>query len=213
MNLEDFERRGDKDHARFVTQVHDVSGDEAYELTLAAPEVLIREVLADATIELTIDSARTQDTLVREAEELRAEHRRAMWTVAGLEKITDLLKPPPPPPQPENSVLAAVRPVGGEGTPFSVSISAFAVPAGASFFFFGSWVFGTFGSVLPRSGDQDLFLHLFGATGPVVSASALPLTLLDAVWFVIPPPFPFVPVFRIFGFTTGICGSFRAVGA
>jgi hypothetical protein len=72
MNLEDFERRGGKDHARFVAQVRDVSGDETYELT--------------------IDSARTQDTLVREAEELRAEHRRAMWTVAGLEKVTDLLK-------------------------------------------------------------------------------------------------------------------------
>ena len=79
MNLEDFERRGGKDHARFVTQVR-VSGDEAYELTLAAPEALIRRVLADATIELTIDSARTQDTLVREAEDLRAEPRRAMWT-------------------------------------------------------------------------------------------------------------------------------------
>ena len=92
MNLEDFERRGGKDHARFVTQVRDVSGDEAYELTLAAPEALIRRILADATIELTIDSARTQDTLVREAEDLRAEHRRAMWTVAGLEKVTDLLK-------------------------------------------------------------------------------------------------------------------------
>ena len=105
MNLEDFERRGGKDHARFVTQVRDVSGDEAYELTL------------------------------------------------------------------------------------------------------------TFGSVLPRSGDQDLFLHLFGATGPVVSASALPLTLLDAVSFVLPPPFPFVPVFRIFGFTTGVCGNFTAFGA
>src|SRR5690242_2884780 len=72
MNLEDFERRGGKDHARFVTQVRDVSGDEAYGLT--------------------IDSARTQDTLVREAEELRAEHPRAMWTVAGLEKVADLLK-------------------------------------------------------------------------------------------------------------------------
>jgi hypothetical protein len=94
-----------------------------------------------------------------------------------------------------------------------VSISTFAVPAGASFFFFGSWVFGTFGSVLPRSGDQDLFLHLVGATGPVVSASALPLTLLDAVSLVLPPPFPFVPVFRIFGFTTGVCGNFTAFGA
>ena len=76
-----------------------------------------------------------------------------------------------------------------------------------------TWVFGTFGSVLPRSGDQDLFLHLFGATGPVVSASALPLTLLDAVSFALPPPFPFVPVFQIFGFTTGVCGNFTTFDA
>jgi len=48
---------------------------------------------------------------------------------------------------------------------------------------------------------------------PVVSASALPLTLLDAVSFALPPPFPFVPVFRIFGFTTGVCGNFTAFGA
>ena len=93
-----------------------------------------------------------------------------------------------------------------------MSISTFAVPAGARFFFFGSWVFGTFGSVLPRSGEQDLFLHLFGATGPV-APSALPLTLLDVVSFALPPPFPFVPVFQIFGFTTGVCGNFTAFGA
>jgi hypothetical protein len=51
------------------------------------------------------------------------------------------------------------------------------------------------------------------ALGPVVSASALPLTLLDAVSFALPPPFPFVPVFQIFGFTTGVCGNFTAFGA
>ena len=34
------------------------------------------EVLADATIEITIDSAQTQDTLVRQTEEPRTEHRR-----------------------------------------------------------------------------------------------------------------------------------------
>ena len=40
MNLEDFERRGDKDHGRFVTQVTDVSSHELFELALAAPEAL-----------------------------------------------------------------------------------------------------------------------------------------------------------------------------
>jgi len=213
MKLEDFERRGDKGHARFVTQVRDVSGDELFELTLAAPEALLRKVLADATIELTIDSARTQESLGRETEKLRAEHRKAMWKVAGLEQVDDLLKPPPPRSRPEKSVFAAVRPVRGEGTPFAMSISTFGVPAGVSLFFFGSWVFGTFGSVLPTSGDQDLFLRLFGATGPVVSASVLPLTLPDAVGFGLPPPFPFFPVFQIFGFATGVCRNFSAFGA
>jgi hypothetical protein len=105
MNLEDFERQGVKDRARFVTQVRDVSGDEVYELTLAAPEVLIRRVLADATIELTIDSARTQDTLVRDAED-SGRAPQAMWTVAGLEKVTDL---PPPPPSPSPRTACSRR--------------------------------------------------------------------------------------------------------
>jgi hypothetical protein len=212
MNLDDFERRGDRGRPRFVTTVRDVSGDEVFELTLAAPESLIREVLAAATIELTIDSARTQEMLIGETAQLRAEHREAIWRVAGLEESDNLLKPPPPWPVPEDCVLAAIRPVHGEGTPFSLSISGFRVPSGVSFFFTGSWVFNTFASVQPSSGDQDLFLHLFAATGPVVSASLLPGVLLDVVAFAFPPPLPFLPVFQVFGFTTGTCANFTAIG-
>jgi hypothetical protein len=212
MNLEDFERRGDSGRPRFVTTVRDVGGDEVFELTLTAPEALIREVLAEATIELTIDSARTQETLVRETDHLRAEHREAMWRVAGLEETEDLLKPQPPWPRPEDSVLAALRPVHGEGTPFSLSISNFGVARGRRIFFTGSWVFNTFASVRPSSGDQDLFLHLFAATGPVLSASILPGVLLDVVSFAVPPPFPFLPVFEVLGFITGTCANFTAFG-
>jgi hypothetical protein len=79
-----------------------------------------------------------------------------------------------------------------------------------SFFFFGSFVVLTFGSLVPTSGDQDLFLHLFTPAGPVVSASVFPFTLPDLVTFSI--PFPFVPVFRVFGFATGVCANFGAVG-
>ena len=52
-----------------------------------------------------------------------------------------------------------------------MTVSSFTVPAGASFFFFGSFVGFTVGAVLPLTGDQDLLLHLFTPTGPVVSRS------------------------------------------
>lgn len=148
---------------------------------------------------------------MRELDARQAERRKAMWSIARLEKIDDLFKPEPAPPQRRKSVLAAVRPVGGEGTPFAFSVSTFAVPSGVSFFFFGSFVGFTFGSVAPATGDQDLFLHLFAPAGPVVSASVFPFTIPDLVSFAI--PFPFVPVFQVFGFATGVCSTFTALGA
>jgi hypothetical protein len=212
MKLDDLERRGDKNHRRFVTHVQDVSGDEKFELTIAGPDALVRDVLADATIELTIDSAQSQDELARALEERHPQQRKAMWSLAGLDDVDSLFKPEPPRPQRETSVLAAVRPVGGEGTPFAFSFSTFAVPGGTSVFFFGSFVGFTFGSLLPASGDQDLFLHLFATTGPVVSASVFPFTSPDVVSFALPFPFFFVPVFQVFGFATGVCSSFSAFG-
>jgi hypothetical protein len=113
MKLDDFEQRGDNGHPRFVTQVQDVSGDEKFELTLAGPEALVRQVLADATIELTIDSAQSEDDIKRRFDELSAQQRKQMWSLADLEKVDDLFKPEPAWPQGDTSVLAAVRPVRG----------------------------------------------------------------------------------------------------
>ena len=63
MKLSDFERSGKKGYPRFVSQAQDVSGDERFELTIAGPEALVEQVLADATIELTIDSAQSAEDL------------------------------------------------------------------------------------------------------------------------------------------------------
>jgi hypothetical protein len=63
MKIDEFERSDDKGYTRLVSQVQDVSGDELFELTIAGPEELVHEVLADATIEITIDSAQSvEDT-------------------------------------------------------------------------------------------------------------------------------------------------------
>jgi hypothetical protein len=210
MKLGDFEQRGDKGHPRFVTQVQDVSGDEKFELTIAGPEALVQQVLADATIELTIDSAQSEDDIKRRFDELSAQQRKQMWSLADLEKVDDLFKPEPAWPQGDTSVLAAVRPVRGEETPFAITVSSFTVPTGASFFFFGSFVGFTIGTVLPLTGDQDLILRLFTPTGPRVSSSFAFGTALDLVWFTF--PFPFVPVFQVIGFATGVCSNFSANG-
>ena len=216
MKLTDFERRGGKGHGRFVTEVRDVSGDETFELAIAGPDALVEEVFADATIELTIDSALAADDLKSRFDELRAEQREHMWSLAGLEKLDHLFKPEPAAPQRDTSVLAAVRPISGEGTPFLLTAGGFTVPATVSVFFVGSWVAFANGAVKPLTGDQDLRLRLFSITGPVVSSSRLGGTALDFVWFTLPSPFgplPFFPVFEVLGFTTGVCSAFTATGA
>jgi hypothetical protein len=87
---------------------------------------------------------------------------------------------------------------------------------GVSVFFAGSWVFFTNGALVPASGDQDLLLRLFSTTGPVVASSSAGGTSLDFVWLTLPSPFgplPFLPVFQVLGFATGVCATFSATGA
>jgi hypothetical protein len=216
MKIDEFERRDAKGHTRLVSQIQDVSGDEQFELTIAGPDELVREVFADATIDLTIDSARSVDDIKRQFDEHSAEYRKQLWSQAGLENLDDLFKPEPASPKRDTSVLAAVRPVRGEGTPFAIAAAGFTVPAAVSVFFVGSWVFFTNGAVLPATGDQDLRLRLFSTTGPVVASSAAGGTTLDFVWLTVPSPFgplPFLPVFEVLGFATGVCATFSATGA
>jgi hypothetical protein len=216
VRIDEFERREDKFYARYVSQVRDVSSDELFELTIAGPDELVREVLAEATIDITIDSAQSVDDLKRRFDELSAGQRKHMWSLAGLENVDELFKPEPASPRRETSVLVTARPVNGEGTPFVISVAGFTVPATVSVFFFGSWVFFANGVVLPSTGDQDLNLRLFSTTGPVVSRSAAGGTAPDFVWCTLPSPFgplPFVPVFEVVGFTTGVCATFTATGA
>ena len=136
-----------------------------------------------------------------------------MWDLAALQSVGELLKPDDrEPPRAETTVFASVRPVSGQGTPFALVASSFFVPTGARVFFFGSLVFTTVGSVLPATGDQDLFLHFFTPTGPVVSSSRGGGLSLDVAWFTV-PLFPWVPVFEVRGFTAGVCSVFTAHGA
>ena len=212
MQLRDFERTGDGDYSHYITRVADVGGEGYFELRLAGPSKVVERMLADTTIDLTIDSTQDVSQVRQLVESAREEHRRTMWELAGLGDIDQLLKANPKRPDRESSVFASARPVSGEGTPFALTLPAFFVPTGVSLFFFGLPVLETAALVVPASGDQDLFLHLFSPTGPVVSSSRLGGTSPDLAWFTF-PLLPFVPVFQVFGFAAGVCGNFTATGA
>ena len=211
MELTDFERTDDNGFSRYVTRVPDEGGAEEFELRLAGPGERVQDMLAKTTNDLTIDSTRDESWVKEEFESTHKEHRRSMWELAALEDIDTLLKPGPRRPDRESSVFASARPVSGDGTPFFLSIPRLAVPAGANLFFTGSWVLFTTASIRPASGDQDLFLHFWSPTGPLLQSSRFGGTTMDIVSFSV-FVFPFVPVFRIFGWTAGV-GSFVALGA
>jgi hypothetical protein len=212
MKFRKFEKSGSGAGARFVSRFTDAASDEQFEMTIAGPSPLVEQVLAEAEIELTIDSHRTQDDLMADFAPALAEQRRLTWEVAALEDIAAFFKPAPTSPRRETTVMAAIRPAAGQGTPFTLVVSRFFVPAGVSFLFFGSFALTALGSVLPASGDQDLFLRLFTPSGPILAASTGGGTALDLVTFTF-PLVPWIPVFDVRGFTTGVCATFAATGA
>ena len=211
MHLADFERGGNGKYPRYVARVSDPGGLEEFEVRIAGPAKVVERMFGEATIDLTIEEVKDDSPTRREFEEARKEFRGSMWELAALEDIDALLKPKAPPPDRDSSVFVSARPVSGEGTPFILSASGFFVPTLARVFFFGLWTLSAFASLRPATGDQDLFLHLFSTTGPVVSSGRAGGTAVDVVAFSA-VVFPFVPVFDVFGFAAGTCATFTAVG-
>ena len=212
MQIKDFERTMDGDYSLFITRVADEGGEGDFELRFAGPGKLVERMLAEATIELTVDSRQDESQVRRAVDADYQAHRRSMWEAASLTDADSLLKPAPGPPDRRNVVLGSVRPVSGEGTPFVLTLSTFFVPAGFSPFFFGLPVLTASALVVPATGDQDNFVRLFSPTGPVIASSRFGGTTPDLAWFVI-PFLPVVPVFQVFGFTAGVCANFTATGA
>jgi hypothetical protein len=202
MRLADFERTGDSDFPLFVIRVPDVAGAEEFEFRIAGPGKLVEEMLADATIELTIDSTKNKAPESPKFDSTHEEeYRRAMWELAGLEDIDQvLLKPNPLPPARESSVFASTRSMSGVGTRFTTDIFNVTMPAGTNLLFGGYWS-DAVGVVTPASGDQDVFLDVF-APGIVLAASRLGGTRTDAVTF--QSVSAMLLWIRFFGFTAGV---------
>jgi hypothetical protein len=207
MRLADLERTDDGEFPRFVTRVRDVAGIEEFELRIAGPGKLVEEMLADSTIELKIESTKDRSQLKQKLETPPEEHRRAVWELAALDEIDQLLKPSPSPPKRESSVFTSIRPVSGEGSLITLGADNVPIPAKASWYVGGWWTERAGGSVAPASGDQDLFLHYFAPTGPVVAASTLPGSATETV--LVDWPWIWISWFQVFGFTAGVVSQAR----
>ena len=101
-------------------------------------------------------------------------------------------------------MFAAIRPVSsGGGTTYELDVLGITIPAGTSWYAGSWWVNRADAFVAPATGDQDLSLHYFGPTGPVLAASRFGGTVIDSVGPV-RMAFPWVAWFRVFGFTAGM---------
>ena len=211
MRLQDLDRSGRGNRTRYVGKI-----DRHHELVLAGSNAAITKSFAEAEFDINVDPKATKASWARELRPASEEEVAALAEVAALERPDELLaKRAPAPPKPAGAAFISVRKTGGKGTSYFVSVSNFFVPAPFSLFGVLPPVCSSFGIVRPRTGDQDLFLHLFHPLGPVVRLSVRGGTLVDIVTFsVFCTPFThFVPWFQVFGFTSGVCSNFTFGGS
>jgi hypothetical protein len=216
VRLDDFERSGRGRRTRYVTAVRDSAGAENYELVVAGEGKLLRRIFEQTELGADIRSKLTDEAWEQELREVRELELEAFDRRSRLEDVPGLLKKPPAPATVENSTFVSLRRTGGEGTTFSLSISNFFLPSGFRVFLALPPVCDCIAVVRPTSGDQDLFVHRdFPFFGPIIAASVDPGTSVDmGIVVVLGCTFfsQFVPWFQIFGFSSGVCGSFTASG-
>ena len=194
----------------------DEKGIERYELVVAgAPELIKSALSGDARIEVEIDPTSNKKAWEEHLGSAWHAEREGHDAVAALNDMPTLsIEKPPPPPTAAKSGFVSLRQLESGGTRYFVRLTGFAVPLGMSLFFFLPPVCSTFATVAPASGDQDLFLHLaWPPLGPV-RASVRGGTAVDAITFsTFCTPFThFGPIWHLFGFRTGVCGTFAFGG-
>ena len=215
LRFEDLERTGRGARTRYLARLADATGAERYELVIAGQRAAIDRAFGKAEFDVAIDpkaDKREWESRLRTAWEQEQGARREL---AALEDVPGLFrKKPPAAPTAERSLFVSVRPLEPDGTRYLFTARNFAVPRFFSAFFALPPVCSTFGILTPRTGDQDLFLHLgWPPLGPV-RASVRGGTSVDVVTLsVFCTLFThFAPIFQVFGFTGGVCSSFAFGG-
>lgn len=194
---------------KWTALIADKNGNKDFELAIRGPETLVAQVFEKANFDFEIDPDASRESAAGRLKELHQK-----WAATAKEPFADpghgFFKKPVASFDDSNSVVASLRRLQGKGTLFAISIFEIFLPAKTDFF----WIsppaeFSCVGLVAPMAGDQDLYLTLNSPLPPIVSSSVRGGLAIDTVshgisfgnWA------PFVPVFRVHGFATGL-GNF-----
>lgn len=215
IQLPDLEKVRGGTRSRYASRLADASGAERHELVITGPGKTIERALREAEIAIAVDPAADRQEWEQHLRPAWEEENRARDSFAAVESPPELFKKKAPsPPTAERSVFISLRSLEQEGTRYLLVISNFFVPRFTSFFFILPPVCSTFGILRPTSGDQDLFLHLGWPPAAAVRSSIRGGTTVDVVTFSVFCTFftHFGPVHQVFGFASGVCGSFTFGG-
>jgi hypothetical protein len=212
MRLGDFQQTGTDDRPRLIMEIEDAAGLSAYELIVTGSREALRVAMADAELDVHIDSSASRDRAEAEVRAMEEENERAAWTLSGLDELDDMFKDAPERVDARRSVLTSLRRTRGEGTYYEATYANLGPwPTGVNLIAFmpPSLVVGAL--VAPSTGDQDLY-HYLGSHLQPVQASVRPGTLIDTLSLVTAGSiYPYM-FWRVHWFTGGTCGLFRFAG-
>jgi hypothetical protein len=189
--------------APYLGTLTDTAGDEHYELAISGPAALVKRVFAECDFEWRIDPSSGEKDAPKLIREIWDKHVRGNILAGEAETVTSLAKTELKPSKASDSVVVSVRRTQGEGTFWFFAFPGLFVPRGGNIFFTLPPICNTTGTVIPLSGDPDLFLSRNGPFTAVVAASVRAGTAIDTVSFgpaICWPWQEFVPWFRINGF-------------
>jgi hypothetical protein len=211
MRIEELQRRADQGRVRYVGAVADAAGEEGYELAIAGPEDLVEEAFAETDFALDIRPGASREDWDRMMEDMARSRAESSTEAFALERPDEFFKPAPCPAVPETTAMVALRRLCQGGTVFGNRIR-FGIPRGAETLVFtlpSVWICS--GTLIPQSGDADLFLSLNHTGAPFQAHSSMPGTTTERVQVATTSDNPFVPFFTVTGLP-GTITIFEFVG-
>jgi hypothetical protein len=193
--------------APYLIPLKDSAGDEHYELAISGPAPLVKRVFANCDFDWRIEPKASEKDAQKRTQDIWDTHVRANVLAGEAETTASLAKTELKPSKAADSVVVSVRRTQGEGTFWFFAFPGLFVPRGGNIFFTLPPICNATGSVIPLSGDPDLFLSRNGPFTPVVSASVRAGLAIDTVAFgpaICWPWMEFVPWFRINGFRASV---------
>lgn len=201
LRLNDLNRAKIGRNAHLSTQLRDSEQDFGVQLTIQGSPELIKNLLEEIELHLTIQHGTTTEQWEAKVREFVSAHQ-PLSLIGSKNDLSKYIEAPKfkamkTPIRAANTVVIALERTRPGGTFYVFSIPGLSIPAGANVLVTMPWSVSTVGFSFPRSGNPDLFLHNRSAASPIFAAStAFGLAPDSVAWVDVPWAF-FIPVYRI----------------